>query len=87
MAKMTFGLGLAALVGVVLAGSLSPATAQDADRSSRQFAAQSRPHITIRPRQRRLSPNATRHCSAWLRVEHRQSGTVLTPQKRCWWVD
>ena len=87
MARITFGLGLAALIGVVLAGGLSPAMAQQTDRSSQQFAAQSRPHITIRPRHRRLSPNATRHCTAWLAVEHRPSGTVLTPQKRCWWVD
>ena len=87
MAKTTFGLGLAALIGVVLAGSLSPAVAQDADRSTRQLAAQRRPHITILPRHRHLSPSATRHCTAWLAVEHRPSGTVLTPQKRCWWID
>ncbi len=87
MAKMTFGLGLAALIGVVLAGSVWPAAAQDADRSTRQLAAQRRTQITVYPRHRRLSPNAKRHCTAWLRVEHRPSGTVLTPQKRCWWVD
>lgn len=86
MAKTMFGLGLVALAGVLLAGGLSPAVAQDANRSSRQVVVQSRPHITIRPR-RQLSPNAKRHCTAWLRVEHRPSGTVLTPQKRCWWVD
>lgn len=87
MAKAMFGFGLLALAGVLLAGSPSPVAAQDADRNSRQFTAQNRPHITVRPRHRRLSPNATRHCTAWLRVEHRPSGTVLTPQKRCWWVD
>lgn len=87
MAKTMFGLGLVALAGVFMACGLSPATAQQTDRSSQQFTAESRPHITIRPRHRRLSPNAERHCTAWLAVEHRPSGTVLTPQKRCWWVD
>lgn len=86
MARTKFGLGLVALAGVLLAGGLSPVAAQQADRSSQRYAAQSRPHITIRPR-RRLSPHARRHCTAWLRVEHRPSGTVLTPQKRCWWVE
>lgn len=87
MTKMTLGLGLTALIGVALAGGPSPAAAQRSDRSSQRYAVQSRPHITIRPRHRQLSPSATRHCTAWLRVEHRPSGTVLTPQKRCWWVD
>lgn len=87
MARMTFGLGLVALVGVLLAGGLAPAAAQDRDGSTSQFTAQRRPHITVRPRHRYLSPNAKRHCTAWLRVEHRPSGTVLTPQKRCRWVD
>lgn len=87
MAKTTFGLGLVALAGVLLAGGPVPAAAQDRDGSTGQFATQRRPHITVRPRYRHLSPNARRHCTAWLRVEHRPSGTVLTPQKRCWWVD
>jgi hypothetical protein len=29
--------------------------------------------------------NAVRQCVAWLRPEHRLSGTVVTPQMRCWW--
>ncbi len=85
MAKMAFGFGLA-LAGVLLAGSLSPAAAQDANRSTRQLTAQRRPQITIHPRHQ-LSPNATRHCTAWLAKEYRPSGTVITPQMRCWWED
>lgn len=88
MAKLTLGLSLVALAGVLLAGSAAPAAAQDRDGSNRQYnTTERRPHVTIRPRHRRLSPDAERRCTAWLRVEHRPSGTVLTPQKRCWWVD
>jgi hypothetical protein len=30
-------------------------------------------------------PNAVRQCASWLATEHRLSGTVVTPQMRCWW--
>jgi hypothetical protein len=30
-------------------------------------------------------PNAVRQCVSWLQPEYRQSGTVVTPQTRCWW--
>jgi hypothetical protein len=30
-------------------------------------------------------PNAVRQCVAWLHAEHRPSGTVLVPYRRCWW--
>jgi hypothetical protein len=29
--------------------------------------------------------NAVRQCVAWLAEDHRPSGTVLVPQRRCWW--
>ena len=29
--------------------------------------------------------NAVRQCRSWLATEHRMSGTVVTPQMRCWW--
>ena len=49
-----------------------------------EFAAQSaRPRVTIYPR--RLSPNAKRHCRAWLAKEYRVSGTVIVPRQQCWW--
>ena len=30
-------------------------------------------------------PNAVRQCVSWLQPEYRLSGTVVTPQMRCWW--
>jgi hypothetical protein len=30
-------------------------------------------------------PNAVRQCVSWLQPEYRPSGTVVTPQMRCWW--
>jgi hypothetical protein len=29
--------------------------------------------------------NAVRQCTSWLATEYRPSGTVVTPQMRCWW--
>jgi hypothetical protein len=87
MARMMLGLGLTVLAGVLLAGSSSPVSAQDTGHAMRQLAAQRRPRIIVRPRHRHLSPNATRHCMAWLAKEYRPSGTVITPQMRCWWED
>ena len=29
--------------------------------------------------------NAVRQCVSWLQPEYRPSGTVVTPQMRCWW--
>jgi hypothetical protein len=31
-------------------------------------------------------PNAMRQCVDWYAMEYRPSGTVITPQMRCWWV-
>lgn len=31
-------------------------------------------------------PDAKRDCRAWYVLEHRQSGTVMTPRTRCEWV-
>lgn len=31
-------------------------------------------------------PNAVRQCVDWYAMEYRPSGTVITPQMRCWWV-
>ena len=31
-------------------------------------------------------PNAVRQCVDWYAMEFRPSGTVVTPQMRCWWV-
>lgn len=50
-----------------------------------ELSAQSRPHITIYPRQRALGPNAKRTCRAWLAQEYRVSGPVIVPRQTCWW--
>ncbi len=61
-------------------------TAAAAPGGQRQeLSAQRRPHITIYPRHRRLSPNAKRYCHFWLAQEYRLSGTVIVPRQRCWW--
>jgi hypothetical protein len=48
-----------------------------------EFAAQSRPRVTIYPR--RPGPNARRQCRSWLVKEYRISGPVIVPRMRCWW--
>lgn len=30
-------------------------------------------------------PGYVRQCASWLATENRPSGTVITPQMRCWW--
>ena len=72
---------LAAICGL-FAGMTLPALAEV---STRELAAQSRPRITIHPRQIRPGPNAKRYCRAWLAKEYRVSGPVIVPQQQCWW--
>jgi hypothetical protein len=92
-------LGVAAFIIVALGlGGNSPhAMAQDtraADaktRLSEQSAQQqqrARTRIEVRPTRRSTypGPNSVRQCVAWLQPEHRPSGTVITPQMRCWWT-
>ena len=40
-----------------------------------------RPRIEVTPR---ASP--FRRCTSWYVIQYRPSGTVLFPQKHCWWV-
>lgn len=44
-----------------------------------------RTRIVIHPRSLEPGPNAKRYCRAWLAVENRPSGRVITPQQECWW--
>src|SRR6266852_1850278 len=69
--------------GRVLASYTSPSSHNAGSRYTHEFAAQSRPHITIYPR--RLGSNARRQCRSWLVKEYRISGPVIVPQMRCWW--
>jgi hypothetical protein len=83
----------ACVLALIFAGSFPISAAakvrcDDANLRStciQEFAAQARPRITVHPRYRRLSPNAKRFCRFWLATEYRPSGTVITPQQRCWW--
>lgn len=72
-----------AAVALVLAGAV-PAVAQPT-RGDETVVAQRRTRIVIHPRSLQLGPNAKRYCRAWLAVENRPSGTVITPQRECWW--
>jgi hypothetical protein len=74
---------LLALTALVLAAAQS-ATGATGDRRE-EFSAQRRPHVTIYPRHRALSPNAKRYCRFWLAREYRVSGPVIVPAQYCWW--
>jgi len=82
------------LFAAMLAGGFAmPASAACRDEAGRvvrcdnvrEFSAQARPHITVRPRRSFPGPNAKRYCRSWLATEYRPSGTVITPQMVCWW--
>jgi len=74
--------GVAALA--LLIAATAPVSAQP-ERDGDTVAQQRRPRIVIHPRSLRPGPNARRYCRAWLAVENRPSGQVITPQKECWW--
>jgi hypothetical protein len=65
----------------VLASYASAATGSG---DTHEFAAQSRPRITVRPRHY-PGRYAVRHCRSWLAKEYRVSGPVIVPQMRCRW--
>ena len=74
-----------ALAGLLL-GAAVPASAQDSAPDA-ATTPRARPHIVVHPRSYEPGPNAKRYCRAWLAKEYRPSGTVITPQMRCWWED
>jgi len=82
---MTAARALVALGAVALMlGAATPVWAQ-AGRGSDALAQQRRTRIVIHPRSLEPGPNARRYCRAWLAVENRPSGQVITPQRECWW--
>jgi hypothetical protein len=91
--KVAAGLALGSgLLFAVAIGAASGAAARDVHSdavttpSAREFAAQKkRPRVTIYPRRVYPGPYAKRQCYSWLATEYRVSGTVVTPQMRCWW--
>lgn len=76
--------GLLALIGA-LAASAPTLAETSSGGSTREFAAQSRPRITIYPRQISPGRNAKRQCRSWLVKEYRVSGPVIVPREQCWW--
>ena len=77
----------AAIAIAVLAlsiGAAVPVSAQP-NRGDETLSAQRRTRIVIHPRSLQPGPNAKRYCRAWLAVENRPSGQVITPQRECWW--
>jgi hypothetical protein len=67
-------------------GTAAPALAQTSPASQPSdpalpAAPRVRRHIEITPR-----PLLYRRCTDWYELQYRPSGTVLFPQKRCWWV-
>ena len=87
--------GLAFASGLLFALAMGAATGASAhDQKSgaangsfaQEFAAQKkRTRVTIYPRRVYPGPYAKRQCYSWLATEYRVSGTVVTPQMRCWW--
>ena len=63
-----------------LAVAQTPQTAQVGDQIV-PMPTRARPRIEIHPR-----PLLYRRCIDWYELQYRPSGTVLFPQKHCWWV-
>lgn len=90
MSKTAIGLGIVALIctSIALCTSIAKAApratgaSQDTDDVAAQ---QTRPRITIHPRETRPGPNSKRYCRSWLAQEYRVSGTVIVPRMQCWW--
>ncbi len=92
----------AALAAPVWAAPRGDAPVVPTDVSAqRQTKKKQRAQITVRPRlpyarthslyprpydRHYPGPNAKRHCVGGLVLEHRPSGTVLVPRRRCWWA-
>jgi hypothetical protein len=74
-------IGLLAVIFALSLGAVAPASAE----VIREFAAQSRPRVTIHPRTSYPGPNAKRYCRSWLAKEYRVSGMVSVPRMQCWW--
>jgi hypothetical protein len=92
MMRIAPGLAFGGLMLAVTVAAPAVASADDVQSGvgtaslSREFAAQrKRPRVTIYPRRVYPGPYAKRQCYSWLVTEYRVSGTVVTPQMRCWW--
>ena len=77
--KAAGAIALMLMLGAVVPVFAQPTSADDGAAPRR------RTRIVIHPRSLEPGPNAKRYCRAWLAVENRPSGQVITPQKECWW--
>ncbi len=68
----------AALATVLPAAAQSPTPIQSGPSYSLPAGP---PRVEVNPR-----PLLYRRCTSWYVVQHRPSGTVLFPEKHCWWV-
>lgn len=70
-------IGIAGIAALLAADTALPVAAQTPPvaRSG------PRPRIEVNPR-----PQLYRHCASWYELQYRPSGTVIFPQKHCWWV-
>jgi hypothetical protein len=75
-----------AIVALMLVFCMAaPAFAQPTSPDQGATTVHRRTRIVIHPRSLEPGPNAKRYCRAWLAVENRPSGQVITPQRECWW--
>jgi hypothetical protein len=71
------GLALVSVSGTTLPALAQTPTGQGPSASPRAVP----PRIEVTPR-----PLLYRRCTSWYVIQHRPSGTVLFPEKHCWWV-
>jgi hypothetical protein len=82
--------GLAALLSAaffaaVLGGSPGAVAAPQDPAAQSPDVRPTRASTRIYVTPQRPGPNSRRICQSWLAQEYRPSGTVITPQMRCWW--
>jgi hypothetical protein len=94
MGRISAAILAAAMVGIVpaAAGPTKPhataVLAQAKVAAATEFSAQRKRARRRGPTRLRVTPlrRAYRQCVDWYALEYRPSGTVITPQMRCWWV-
>jgi hypothetical protein len=79
------------LIVCALLGAASPAVAaqqvaQATNAVVDEFSAQRRYRTIATRLEVYPSSRQVRRCVDWYQIERRPSGTVLTPQMRCWWA-
>jgi hypothetical protein len=78
------------LTVLAIVGLATPALAQSGGNARHGAADEFTAHRRYRTISTRLevypSSRQVRRCVDWYQIERRPSGTVLTPQMRCWWA-